>query len=45
MELFTKIMNDWACIENLDQYKSLGMHWIAMHGNDNSVTYFGVEHN
>ena len=32
---------------NLDEYKSIGTHWIALCVNDNNVTYFdsfGVEH-
>ena len=32
---------------NLDKYKSIGTHWIALCVNDNNVTYFdsfGVEH-
>ena len=31
---------------NLDEYKSIGTHWIAFYVNDNNVTYsdsFGVE--
>ena len=31
---------------NLDEYESIGTHWIAMYVNDNNVTYFvsfGVE--
>ena len=31
---------------NLDEYKSIGTHWIAFYVNDNTVTYsdsFGVE--
>ena len=34
-------------IINLDEYKSIGTHWIVLHINDNNVTYFdsfGVEH-
>ena len=32
---------------NLGDFKSIGTHWIALHVNDNNVTYFysfGVEH-
>ena len=32
---------------NLDEYKSIGTHWIALYVNDNNVTYFdsfGLEH-
>ena len=25
---------------NLDKYKSIGAHWIALYVNDNNVTYF-----
>ena len=31
----------------IDEYKSLGTHWIALHVNDKTVTYFyslGVEY-
>ena len=34
-------------ITNLDEYKSVGTHWIALHKNGDSVTYFdsfGVEY-
>ena len=36
-----------AYIINLDQYESIGTHWIALHVNAENVTYFvsfGVEH-
>ena len=33
-------MNDWAYIINLDELKSIGTHWIALHVNGNKVTYF-----
>ena len=36
-----------ACIINLDEYESIGTHWIASYVNDNNVTYFdsyGVEY-
>ena len=32
---------------NLDQYKTIGTHWIALYAKDDNVTYFdnfGVEH-
>ena len=32
---------------NLDEYESVGTHWIALYVNDNNITYFdgfGVEH-
>ena len=38
-------IKDGACIINLDEYKSMGTHWIALYDNANNVTYsFGVEH-
>ena len=40
-------IKDGACIINLDEYESIGTHWIALYVNDNNVTYFdsfGVEH-
>ena len=40
-------IKDRANVINLDKYKSEGTHWIALHVNDNNVTYFdsfGVEH-
>ena len=40
-------IKDRADVINLDKYKSEGTHWIALHVNDNNVTYFdkfGVEH-
>ena len=40
-------IKDGACVINLDEYKSIGTYWIALHVNDNNVTYsdiFGVEH-
>ena len=40
-------INDGAYVINLDEYKSIGAHWIALYVNDDNVTYFdsfGVEH-
>ena len=37
----------WDYVTNLDEYKSIGTHWIALHVNGDNVTYsgsFGVEH-
>ena len=31
---------DEAYIINLDDYKSIGTHWIALDSNNNNVTYF-----
>ena len=42
----TKI-KDGAYIINLDEYSDIGTHWVALHVNNNDVTYFdsfGVEH-
>ena len=38
---------DGAYIIDLDEYPDIGTHWIALHVNNNDVTYFhsfGVEH-
>ena len=40
-------IKDGAYIINLDEYESIGTHWIALYVNDNDVAYFdsfGVEH-
>ena len=40
-------IKDGAYIINLDEYVSIGTHWIALYLNDENVTYFdsfGVEH-
>ena len=40
-------IKDWQYIINLDEYKSIGTHLIALYVNDNNVTYFNsftVEH-
>ena len=39
-------VKDGTYVVNLDEYKSIETHWIALYTNDNSVTYFdsfGVE--
>ena len=39
-------IEDGAYIINLDEYESIGTHWIGLYVNDNKVTYFdsfGVE--
>ena len=33
-------MKDWAYVMNLDEFKSIGNHWIALHVNDNYIIYF-----
>ena len=41
-----KIKNE-AYVINLDRYKSVGTHWIALYVSNNKVTFFGsfgVEH-
>ena len=38
---------DGAYIINLDEFKSIGTHWIVLYVNGNNATYFdsfGVEH-
>ena len=40
-------IKDGVYIIDLDEYKSIWTHWIALHVNDNNVTYFdsfGIEH-
>ena len=40
-------IKDGAYVVNLDEYKSIRTHWIALYVNDINVTYFdsfGVEH-
>ena len=40
-------IKDGAYIINLDEYESIGNHWIVLYVNDNNVSYsnsFGVEH-
>ena len=37
----------WGYVIHLDEYKSIGTHWIALYVNVNNGTYFnssGVEH-
>ena len=44
--LFDKI-KDGAYVINLDLYSDIGTHWISLHVNKKTVTYFdnfGVEH-
>ena len=41
-------MKDGVYVINLDEFKSIGTHWIALYVNPENVTYFhsfGVEHN
>ena len=40
-------IKDGAYVINLDEYKSIGTHWIAFYVNANNIVYFdssGVEH-
>ena len=40
-------IKDGAYVINLDEYKLIGTHWIALYVNGNNATYFdsfGVEH-
>ena len=39
-------IKDGAYVINLDEYSDIGTHWVALHVNNNDVTYFdsfGVE--
>ena len=35
-----KKINDGAYVINLDKYKNVGMHWIALFCNKNTIIYF-----
>ena len=40
-------IKDGAYVINLDEYESIGTHWIALYVNGNNIIYFdsfGVEH-
>ena len=40
-------IKDGAYVINLDEYSDIGTHWVALHVNNNDVTYFdsfGVKH-
>ena len=40
-------IKDEVCVINVDEYKSIGTHWIALYVNGDNVTFFdsfGVEH-
>ena len=40
-------IKDVSYVINLDEYESIGTHWIALYVNDHNVTFFdsiGVEH-
>ena len=40
-------IKDGTYVINLDEFKSIGTHWITLYVNDNSIIYFdsfGVEH-
>ena len=40
-------IKDGAYVINLEEYSSIGVHWIALYVNCNSIMYFagfGVEH-
>ena len=42
-----KKIKDGAYIMNLDEYKNVGTHWIALFFNKNEIVYFdsfGAEH-
>ena len=45
--IYLKKIEDGAYIINLDEYKDVGTHWIALFSNKNSIIYFDsfdVEH-
>ena len=33
-------IKDEAYVINLDEFKSIGTHWIALYVNGNNITYF-----
>ena len=40
-------IKDGTYVINLDEYSDIGTHWVALHANNKTVTYFdsfGVEH-
>ena len=40
-------IKDGAYVINLDEYSDIGTHWIALYGNNKTLTYFdsfGIEH-
>ena len=40
-------IKDGAYVINLDEYVSIGTHWVALYVNSNNIIYFdsfGVEH-
>ena len=46
--LFIQEIKDGACIINLDEYQSIGTHWIGFHVNTKNGTYFNsfeIKHN
>ena len=32
-------IKDWTYVKNLDDFKSIGTHWIVLHVNGNNVIY------
>ena len=47
LEIIYQKIKDGAYTINLDEYSDIGTHWVALHVNNNDVTYFdsfGVEH-
>ena len=38
--VFIQEIKDGAYVINLDEYKSIGTHWIALYVNNKNVTYF-----
>ena len=35
------LKKEWAYVKQLDGYKSIGMHWIALHVIGDNERYFG----
>ena len=41
--IYLKYRKDGVYVINLDEYESIGTHWIALYGrNNNNVTYFNI---
>ena len=36
-------IKDGAYIRNLDEYESIGAHWIDLYHNNNNVTYLNID--
>ena len=40
MNLNLIVLKGWANLINIDEYNSIGTHWIALYLNAENVTYF-----